>query len=99
MTSTAMGHSCNSNADDARISFWYPYDILSYLRAHPGAAAADSVSISRVGEIVVIPDLSPGMLRLRKLSLRCLHAVRQWLALPKARAVRGMRSEPPTFWI
>jgi hypothetical protein len=99
MTSTAMGHSCNSNADDARISFWYPYDIRSYLRAHPGTAAAASARTSRITEIVAIPGRSPRMFGLRKLSLRCLHAMWQGLALPEAQAVRGARPGPTTFWM
>jgi hypothetical protein len=73
-------------ASDPRISFWYRYNCILYVRREHQAALPKEVQESRVPDGEAIPDLSSRLFRLRKSLVKTLSpATRDRLARLKAR--------------
>jgi hypothetical protein len=73
-------------ANDPRISFWYRYNCLLYVRREHQAGLRPEVHQSRVPDGVTIPDLSSRLFKLRKSIVKTLSpATRDRLARLKAR--------------
>jgi SAM-dependent methyltransferase len=73
-------------AADNRISFWYRYNIILYVRNHYIADLDPIVSVTRIPDGEPVPDISSGWFRLRRNIVRSLSAKnRDRLARLKAR--------------
>lgn len=73
-------------AADERVSFWYRYNVLLYVREDRARSLPAAIASTRIADDAPIPDVSPPAFRLRKQLVRLLpYAVQQALARAKAR--------------
>ncbi|GMU44566.1 MAG: methyltransferase domain-containing protein [Xanthomonadales bacterium] len=79
-------------ADDPAISYWYRYNAFLYVRADRCASLPVAIAATRIADHAPLPDLAPGLFRLRRQLVRLLPPpLRDGIARLKARVAPSGR--------